>query len=196
MAILDLKIDVDADYVLSALLKHNYFPAHKSDLTELPPVFSSTSLNELVASGLAVSAGRKERCGYDSVRYLSTRFNNVPRPLSIPHPVPHSRLALCIHDNWDSLKLIKDNKNSFIRPRVYPDGRLFIMDYGSASKRVVRELKRAFGKRFLVRADINNCYPSIYTHSIPWAAVGKAAAKTRRGPNEWFNILDKRVSRR
>jgi hypothetical protein len=67
------------------------------------------------------------------------------------------------------------------------------MDYDSGPKRVARELRRGFGKRFLVRADISNCYPSIYSHSIPWAAVGRAAAKTRRGSGEWFNELDKRV---
>lgn len=188
-----IETGVDADYVLSALLKHNYFPAHKADLTELPPVFSSRSLDEQVASDLASSTGRAKGCGYDSVRYLSTRYNNVPRPLSLPHPVPHSRLAQCIHDNWDSLKWIRDNENSLIRPQLHSDGRLFTMDYGGSAARVVRELRRAFGKRYLALADVNSCYPSIYTHSIPWAAVGRSTAKTRRRQNEWFNVLDSRV---
>ena len=40
---------VDADYVLAALLKHNYFPAHKLDLSELPPLFTCTAFDEQVA---------------------------------------------------------------------------------------------------------------------------------------------------
>lgn len=188
-----LKLGVDANYVLSALLRHNYFPAHKTDLSELPPVFASTSLSDQTAVDLAASGGRGQRCGYDSITYLSTRFNNVPRPLSVPHPVAYSRLSLCIKENWDDLKVIKANPNSFFRPKRYPDGRLFIMDYEGGPKRAMRGLPQAFGKRFVVHADIANCYPSIYTHSIPWAAVGRDEAKTRRDIAEWFNIFDKRV---
>lgn len=33
------------------------------------------------------------------------------------------------------------------------------------------------GKRYVVKADISTCFPSIYTHSIPWALAGKATAK-------------------
>ncbi|MCB4763274.1 MAG: reverse transcriptase, partial [Sulfurovum sp.] len=33
------------------------------------------------------------------------------------------------------------------------------------------------GKRYIVKADISNCFPSIYSHSIPWALVGKDVAK-------------------
>jgi len=184
---------LDAKYVLDALLKHNYLPAHKGDLSEVPPTFSGSSLEERAAQDLADSGGRDARCGYDSVTFLSTRFNNVPRALAVPHPVAHSRLSLCIRDNWESLKAIETNENSFIRPRRHRDGRLFTMDYESGSKRTMRELRQAFGERFVVHADISNCYPSIYTHSIPWAALGRSVAKTRRGPNEWFNALDKCV---
>ena len=189
-----LKLGVDADYVLSALLRHHLFPSHKADLSELPPVFTSAGLTDKVARHLAASSGRKEAFGYDCIRYLSTRFNNVPRTLSIPHPVPHARLALCIHENWESIKRITSNKNSLISPRLYPDGRLFTMEYGKGPKRILKELTRAFGKRFLVKADVSNCYPSIYTHSIAWAAVGKPEAKAKRNDcAAWFNQLDKRV---
>ena len=184
---------MDAEYVLSALLRHNYLPAHKADLTEVPPLFSTETLTNQVACDLAASGGRQGGCGYDVIRYLSTRFNKVPRVLSVPHPVAHSRLALCISDNWDEIKWITSNPNSFIKPRLHPDGRLVIMDYGSGSQRAIGDIRRGFGKRFRVKADISNCYPSIYTHSIPWAAVGRPAAKVRRRDDEWFNLLDKRA---
>lgn len=47
------------------------------------------------------------------------------------------------------------------------------------------------GKHFIVKADISNCFPSIYTHSIPWALVGKEHSKKHRDDKEWFNKLDK-----
>lgn len=46
------------------------------------------------------------------------------------------------------------------------------------------------GKNFMVKADISNCFPSIYTHSIPWALVGKEHSKAHRSPSEWFNEID------
>lgn len=49
------------------------------------------------------------------------------------------------------------------------------------------------GKRYMIHADISKCYPSIYTHAIPWALVGKDVAKNNtgiKGKNEWYNQID------
>lgn len=185
--------DLDGDFVVSALLKANYLPTQKLDWTEVPPVFSTRSLDEAVAVDLASSRTRQAKYGYSSIKYSVTRFNNVRRQLEIPHPAPYCQLARSIRSGWASIEWIKDNASSRIRPRPYPDGRLFTMDYGSSTSRVVDELRQAFGKRYLVRADVDNFYPSIYTHAVPWAAVGRAEAKKRRDRSEWFNDLDYRL---
>lgn len=46
------------------------------------------------------------------------------------------------------------------------------------------------GKKYVVKADISTCFPSIYTHSIPWALLGKQFAKTNRTKHLWQNTLD------
>ena len=47
------------------------------------------------------------------------------------------------------------------------------------------------GKKYLVEADISNCFPSIYTHALSWALVGKSTAKkTQRDKTLWYNKLD------
>jgi hypothetical protein len=47
------------------------------------------------------------------------------------------------------------------------------------------------GKRYLVKADISNCFPSIYSHALSWALVGKETAKKNKGTrSEWYNQLD------
>jgi hypothetical protein len=46
------------------------------------------------------------------------------------------------------------------------------------------------GKKYVVKADISNCFPSIYTHSLPWALVTKAHSKLHRSSTEWFNQVD------
>src|SRR5690606_16287800 len=45
-----------------------------------------------------------------------------------------------------------------------------------ADRPLHRARVRANG-RFLVKADIQRFFPSIYTHSLPWALMGKANAK-------------------
>lgn len=47
------------------------------------------------------------------------------------------------------------------------------------------------GKRYMIHADISKCYPSIYTHAIPWALVGKDTAKANvKNHKEWYNQID------
>ncbi|MCB4784439.1 MAG: RNA-directed DNA polymerase [Sulfurovum sp.] len=47
------------------------------------------------------------------------------------------------------------------------------------------------GKRYIVKADISNCFPSIYSHSIPWALVGKSFAKSKtKDKTEWYDKID------
>jgi hypothetical protein len=48
--------------------------------------------------------------------------------------------------------------------------------------------------RYLVRADVSLFYPSIYTHSIPWALHGKAFAKANRhDPKLLGNRIDQAI---
>jgi hypothetical protein len=58
----------------------------------------------------------------------------------------------------------------------------------------MRALRRR-GSRYLLRTDINQFYPSIYTHSIPWALHTKAACKaalhTHAGNQLWGTEIDK-----
>ena len=47
------------------------------------------------------------------------------------------------------------------------------------------------GNHYMVRADISTCFQSMYTHSLPWALVGKPTAKqTKNDKTIWYNILD------
>jgi Reverse transcriptase (RNA-dependent DNA polymerase) len=48
------------------------------------------------------------------------------------------------------------------------------------------------GAEFLVKADISACFPSIYTHSIPWAIHGREVAKKKQGLLDLSgNLIDK-----
>ncbi|MFS1525801.1 antiviral reverse transcriptase Drt4 [Microbulbifer sp. 2304DJ12-6] len=176
--------------ISDSLLKWNYFPIQKKNREEIPPVFNSSSFNEGVATLLCNTKSRLG--GYDQVEYRATRFNNVPRSLSIPHPQPYAKLCLEIQSNWNVISTIEGNQSSIIRPHPHKDGRIIIMDYESSQRSSHRHLNKSLGMRFLVHTDISNFFNSIYTHAIPWALVGfDQAKKNKQAHGEWYNKLDK-----
>jgi Reverse transcriptase (RNA-dependent DNA polymerase) len=180
-------------FVLDALLKYNYFPMQRSDRSEMPPAFGSVSFTASAARKIINVKQRKGSEGWDSVEYRATRFNGVPRCLVIPHPLPYAHLCLSIYQSWPNLDYTSRNKTSLVRPRQHADGRIIIMDYEKPRERVS---KIELGKRFLVKTDIANCFPSVYSHAIPWATVGFKHAKTHKPPKfaaEWYNQLDEKI---
>ena len=112
---------------------------------------------------------------------------------SLAHPRGYSSLVKCIHDNWELLKSITENENSIIKPEFHhKEKRLVVMNYESPFAKISRSNSSSFAKRFRVHTDIANCFNSIYSHAIAWAAVGvKEAKEKQKKPKEWFNRLDK-----
>lgn len=67
-----------------------------------------------------------------------------------------------------------------------------VMDYEGAIAAARREMRLRADKRFLARADVENCFASLYSHSIPWAATGfENAKKNMNRKDVWYNKLDK-----
>ena len=183
-------------FVLAALLQYNFLPNQSLQHEEMPLLLSSESFDAAVARKL-VSLPRRsggDQPGYDAVEYKLTRFNFVPRVCSIPHPRAYADLAYAIHDHWEHLEYIINNEASKLRPRQHDDGRLNIMNYGDRANEHRLNITRAFGANFVVHTDIANFYPSIYSHSVPWALVGiDVAKKDRTKQSRWYNKLDKAI---
>ena len=180
---------VNRTFLLKALLQYNYFPLQRRNREEIPPPLNSTSLTPQIAKLIDALDCRKG--GYDQIKYKLTRYNNIPRILSIPHPIPYIKLSYEIFNNWNNLNYILNTNNSVIIPRSHSDGRIIIMDYEKSRKRIERHTKLSFKHKFYVYTDIANFYPSIYSHSITWALVGFTKAKKKRGKrNLWFNKID------
>ena len=183
-------------FVINALLQQNFFPAQKKEKDELPPLVNSKGFTESLAKRLAsLPVTRTEPYkGYDAVEYKLTRFNGVTRVCSIPHPKAYASLALSITNNWSKLNYILANPVSRVVPQQHDDGRLIIMDYENAGVEAIHRVKSSFGQRYLVKTDIANFYPSIYSHALSWATVGTPTAKLNaRNQRTWYNKMDKAV---
>jgi len=184
---------VSKNILLKSLLCQNYFPMQKEDKEQLPPIFTSSDLTKSIAEEIHNDSIHTDRrkIGFDSIHYYVTRHNQVSRLFCIPHPKPYINLCFEIYNNWDKIKRICSNTNSIIYPQKHRDGRIIIMNYETPPIKRDRYYKVAFGKKLLVHTDISNCYPSLYSHVIPWALVGIQRAKKDKYDNSlWFNKID------
>lgn len=193
-----MKFGNEKRFVYEALSRHNYFPNQKANIGEIPPIFSSRRftpeiIEKIIAEGDIPD--ERGRMGYDLVEYSSTRYNNVPRTLGIPHPMAHSKLTKGIVDKWPEISRSTSNPRSKIKPDYHEDGRLMIMNYEGFREKVIEKCDMAFGKRFLVSTDISGCFNTVYTHAIEWAVLGFAESKERlklgnKAPKVWPADLD------
>lgn len=183
-------------HFLEALTRWNYFPNQKDSATELPPCFSTSRFTPEIAEELAAINLSRERKTYwfDLVEYKATRFNNVPRVLSLIHPLAYARIYSNLKKNrLEILESMKD-ENSVITAEQHNDGRMFIMNYEDHETKTKNTLEISFGASFRAHADVANCFGSIYTHSLEWAIQGYEKAKERLqergGEKHWSSTLD------
>ncbi|MCC7416637.1 MAG: RNA-directed DNA polymerase [Acidobacteria bacterium] len=176
---------------LSELLKKGYFPR------ELPPPFQTASF-AAYAPAHAGTWGKAKwtRC----VRHNLARPGGLRRPLGIPNPISYYRLAELIVSNWASIRALTwTHRLSASRPYVMMTSpRAVVPRYRYAELPRLRALRRR-AARYLVRTDISQFYPTLYTHAIPWALHGKQQAKAalaakNKGSHLLGNKIDKALS--
>jgi len=173
---------------------------------KVPPCFTSEGLATGVPSSLAKVAREtdlaklaklisKQSRGF--MRYQTLRDINIPRHLGVPHPQSHIAQCLGIKRCWEQIKkhcAKPAQPVSRIFVRDTGTERVFVMSYKGQERFEVeeQEINFATGACYVVHADISTCFPSIYTHSIPWAMHGRKKAKKARSDLSLAgNILDK-----
>ena len=135
---------------------------------------------------------------FSTVTFHLTRNNNAPRIIEIPHPIGYYRLCNEIKKNWSEIiKRIGEIDDYVDRSMVIPkpnnlNKRLVSMlSYNKNKDEKFLHLDKSFQAKYFVHADVANCYPSIYSHSIPWALVGNKEAKDNMNVKTiWYNKLD------
>ena len=185
--------EISPEDLLQGLLEHGLFAE------KLPPIFSCKSFYAYCK--------KRQFKGFtkiptDYIRYNNIRNTNVSRLLAVPTPFSYMYQCKCIYDNWDKICDFfkqKTGNQSYKYSQLHiqklkQKDFLFEMNHSYCDKDGVLEIelsKLPVLMRFKVDADISSCFPSIYTHSLSWALIGKEKAKQNKGNNsEWYNELD------
>ena len=181
--------EISANEIYEGLLGYGMFSE------KLPQIFTSEELLRFNSIGIP------ERW-HSYIRYNSMRNTNVTREIGIPNPIAYMSICSVIKENWDKIqdhfmeKTRGQNHNvSRIHIRkMHGTKSLFKMNYENWKLDGSPEDDLIIGSRYIVRADISKCFPSIYSHSVPWALVGKTEAKcksSKKYDSCWFNKIDK-----
>lgn len=173
------------------LLSKGYFPK------ELPPPFTTESYALAVASPQAAPhlANFSSRPWFSMLcTHNLVRTGGLRRNLSIPNPKHYFRLADHIVNNWLNLTtLTNESPFSYSKPIDGQSTRAISPQHSLAERTVARAHLRSTG-RILLKADITRFFPSVYTHAIPWAIMGKTAAKNAHATGTlrrtWQDRLD------
>jgi Reverse transcriptase (RNA-dependent DNA polymerase) len=174
--------------LLDDLLGLGYFPR------ELPPSFST---RELAARLLANADAWPARFGPGRAARMCTyslaKPGGLRRKLSVPNPVPHIVLCEFLATRWKDLRHhTRASAVSLSKPvRDRRRRRAIVTALAIGEVPTVRAKSRS-DARYIVSTDLSAFYPSLYTHSVPWALHGKRVAKFQRATSAlWGNKLDR-----
>lgn len=153
--------------VYRSLLARGYFPK------ELPPAF----FTELFARFATTQSGRKAIGAYkpadnftECAKYRLALPGLERRELRIVHPSSFANLAQLAAKNLSRL-LRKAASSPFSRSRpIYAPGRQRAIQPMVRHQNLARERAaiRA-GSSYVLKADVSQFYPSLYTHAVGWA---------------------------
>jgi hypothetical protein len=164
--------------------------------SELPPVFQSRELAQFAAhSGLSsLNVATANASWTRGAKHSLARPGGLRRVLTIPNPSNYLKLCEAIETAWtsDIDPILQKSFLASSRPIPSTGPRSFAAQVND--KRAELEVLSRSGSRFILSTDIQNFFPSIYTHSIPWVLHGKATAKANpKSKMLAGNVIDKAV---
>tara|TARA_R110002126_G_scaffold289763_3_gene445432 strand:- start:3098 stop:4819 length:1722 start_codon:yes stop_codon:yes gene_type:complete len=181
---------------LKKLLEKGYLPK------ELPPPFNSKSFanknryikakwDNIISTEKAQKRGETKSIAKKRFQDKYGKYNSSQlaiyslakgiysrRKLGVPNPKQFSDLSKAIIDNWSLLrntyKLSKYSESTPIEARARRAVRTKSTSWNNFKFQLI---EKSFDKKIQLTLDISQFYPTIYTHSIPWAILGKEKAK-------------------
>jgi hypothetical protein len=161
----------------------------------LPPCFISSDAKRAfhgIVSSLDETKFHEKKTEYS--RYNSTKHDGSRRFFGTPNIATYFHISSFIWRNWKSFEAnFALSSFSIGKPKLMGDTderAVKVPSLSELSKHTSTNLKFA---PFILKADIAQCFPSIYTHSISWAAHGIEQSKgdtNKDSTANTFNALD------
>lgn len=175
--------------MLKKLLSKGYLPS------ELPPIITSESLSLLTKNPSSLSTGFTQKTPIKSnlVVHNLARVGGLRRKLAIPNPINFYRLSNVFVQHEKELSAIwSESSYSQTKPTFDVFNRRALTS--NTTNRFHAKLKSRRNSKYLLKADISQFYPSLYTHAISWALHTKPYAKANKSKCSLLgNLLDKEV---
>lgn len=178
------------------LLEFGYFPS------QLPPCFVTKDLADnhaaLYSAWTALQEPPKKELKVPKAPatkpeiFSVTRAGLQRRITSLPNPIAQTYVATPIAQNWGNiLKHYRQSGFSKSRPRFLKAASR-ATNIPSMQTLYDNKIIKSAGYRYMLRTDVSRFFPTIYTHSIPWALHGKSVSKKNMKPTPKYfgNLLD------
>lgn len=190
----ELLENISNQELLEKLISHGLFN------DKMPPFLQSKDFFKYYSDiNIKFTKNMKEPKKY--ILYENYRNINIPRQLAIPNPFSYILQCESLSKNWSKyishFKKLSENHNYKIsRIHIRKQSKtpaLFEMNYSNFNIDGNPDIDLLVGAKYKVSADISNCFPSIYTHSIAWSLITKQEAKNYKSNkyrNCWFNEID------
>jgi hypothetical protein len=182
-----------ADF-LGALIQTAYLPK------ELPPIFTTKYYAKFCRSNYGYIKSQNSTLSKTSTSFSSfscPRSNTGRRSLAVVHPLGQLAISLLITEHKAKIrKIIADSPTSLYKTNEESRTQRAFLGLDFEQMRVLTA-KACSEYEFILRADISRFFYTIYTHSIPWAVIGKEKAKDWLDNNKgnlnahWSHHLDR-----
>ena len=172
------------------LLNKGFFPE------VLPPCFDSQNLSASFRGQIKQVDERKfhKQRSADYIRYSGTKHDGHRRAYGTVNPIPYFNVCQFISKNWT----IFENKfessqlslNKVRLGRDTEDRAIIVPPMSELAERMSSQLRFS---PYILKTDIAQFFPSIYTHTVSWVAHGREVAKANRKHNSTvakFNAFD------
>ncbi|QQQ27168.1 RNA-directed DNA polymerase [Chryseobacterium indoltheticum] len=175
--------------IRDSLLNKGFFPE------VLPPCFVSTNLARSFSGHIKEILDKqyhKRSSAY--IRYSGTKHDGNRRYYGAVNPIPYFYLCNFIGNNWNDFNSkFEDSTFSISNIRLgdkMDDRAILVSSLSEVASKLSSQIKHS---PFILKTDIAQFFPSIYTHSIVWAAHGRDEAKAdidKKSQSVYFNSLD------
>lgn len=199
----DLATSLSKRDIYRWIVKNGYFP----ESYVLPPCFAVVAHPSRQRPNFVISGKGKYRVDrFECVKVHFPKTRLTDRTFGLIHPRIHSDIAHHISLNWRAVVRAMVPTDSRVASYSFPvpinkrrPGRVGLLRSGRMIYEFLGMVDHdiasvAYRYAYLVKADIKSFYPSIYTHSIPWALHGKK--KIRKKQNIYnYQLLGNRLDK-